>query len=388
MANPFIANSLMINFLSRTIAKAEAIPFVIAMWLLSRVVLVVALQCVVPLLFTSPLRPEWDWNNRPHDFMPGYIPTPGWELFSHWDGKWYRTISTDGYEFTTDGYQHAIAFFPLFPLLVRGVMITGLPFEAAGVLVSSLSLLAAAIMLYFWVEESQGSDVAKWVTAVLLWCPSSLFGTVTYSEGLFLLVTSQALWAFDNQRYGWAGFWGALASATRVPGILLLPAFLFLSWRERRPTAAYLAGLATSVGLLLFCLYTTIQFGDPLALLHTRSGWNQVAWLTTIQQAFTLDQPSILVTAALIASLYVLWRLRSTLPAVATVYAVCVLLLLISAGSASFYRYLYGIPTTSFAVGILLAARPYIGYAVLGFFAVSLFAEAIHFGSWDWVRWD
>ncbi|MDX2243136.1 MAG: mannosyltransferase family protein [Leptolyngbyaceae cyanobacterium bins.302] len=379
----------MINSTLQKIVKLEGIPFILLMWLLSRIVILIGLQIIAPLVVTSPVHLEWDWVNRPHGFIPGYIPQAGWEVFSHWDGKWYRTIATVGYEFADDEYQHAVAFFPLFPLIVRGLMLIGLPFEVAGVLVNNVAFLGAMFTLYGWVEDTQDTRVAKWVTAVLAWLPSSLFGTVIYTEGLFLLVATQALWAFDQQRYGWAAGWGALASATRVPGMLLLPAFLIVAWRDRRPVQAYLAGLATSTGLLLYCGYTAIAFGEPLAFLKTRVGWaHNASWLTTLKRALTLDQGSIVSILVLLLSFYLVWHLRSKLPPVAVAYAACVLLLLLGSGSASFYRYLYGIPTTSFAIGLLLADRPRLGYALMGFFAVSLLTEAVHFAAWDWVRWD
>ncbi|MGQ9871700.1 mannosyltransferase family protein [Leptodesmis sp.] len=364
--------------------------FILTLWLVSRLVIVIALQWVAPLIVTTPVHPEWTWDARPHDFIPGYVPKPGWEAFSHWDGKWYRTIVTEGYEYVQDGGQHSIAFFPLFPLLIRVVMTLGLPFEVAAVLVNNLAFLGAMSLLYFWAKESQGTSVARWATAVLAWCPSSLFCTVVYSEGLFLLITTAALRAFDHNQYKQAAMWGALASATRVPGITLFPAFLFTAWKERRPPAAYTAAVASSGGLLLFCSYAAIAFGDPLAFVNTQQGWQDYhqSWIATLRAALTFQQKELLLVLALGGSAYLLWHLRRRLPLVAIAYGVCGLLLLLMAGSASFYRYLYGIVTLSFGLGVVLAKHRRWGYAVLLFFAVSLFIEAIHFATWDAVRWD
>jgi Gpi18-like mannosyltransferase len=364
--------------------------FILTLWLVSRLVIVIALQWVAPLIVTTPVHLEWTWDARPHDFIPGYVPKPGWEVFSHWDGKWYRTIATEGYEYVQDGGQHSIAFFPLFPLLIRVVMMLELPFEVAAVLVNNLAFLGAMSLLYFWAKESQGTSVARWATAVLAWCPSSLFCTVVYSEGLFLLITTAALRAFDRNQYRQAAVWGALASATRVPGITLLPAFLFTAWKERRPPTAYAAAVACSGGLLLFCSYAAIAFGNPLAFVKTQQGWQDyhLSWIATLRAALTLQQRELLLVLALCSSAYLLWHLRRRLPLVAIAYGVCGLLLLLVAGSASFYRYLYGIVTLSFGLGVVLANHRYWGYAILLFFAVSLFIEAIHFAAWDAVRWD
>jgi Gpi18-like mannosyltransferase len=371
----------------KALSKNE-ILFVLAMWLLSRLVIIVAMQWVAPLIFTDPVHPEWESDSSPNGFIPGYIPRAGWEVFSHWDGKWYSSIANGGYEYVKDGLQHSVAFFPLFPLLIHLAMGVGLPFEVAGLLINNLAFLGALVVLYLWVKESQDDRVARWAVLVLAWCPASLFGTVIYTEGLFLLVSTQSLRSFDQHLYGWAAFWGFLASATRVPGMALMPAFLFIAWRERRPLIAYITALVTTGGLISYCVYTTVQFDDPLAFFHARAGWNNPTWLDSIKGALTLDQPSLLSLAALLVSFILLWYLRLELPPVATVYGLLVLVLLLTAGPASFYRYLYGTVSLSFGLGILLSRHFRVGYGVIGFFAVSLFAEALHFASWDWIRWD
>jgi len=386
----FPANSVIMK--TQKASKVDSIIFILAIWLFSRLIIVVAMQIITPLVFTTPVHTEWGLGNRPHDFMPGYIPQSSWELFSHWDGKWYRSIVTEGYEYLKDGQQHSIAFFPLFPLLVRAVMVSGLPFEIAGTLVSNLALLGAVSVLYVWMVESDRTYTqARWVAAVLVFCPSSLFGTVIYTESLFLLVTIAALRAFDRHQYGWAAFWGALASATRVFGICLIPAFLFLAWKERRPTIAYVAALAVSSGLLLFCFYSAVSFGDALAFMHTQQGWEHESWLELVKKALTLDQPSLIAGFTVLGCIYVLWHRRTQMPTVAIAYGVCSLALLLVAGrtsgisTSSLPRYLYGIVPFSVGLGLWLARFPRVGYLVMALFAVRLFLDAMHFAAWDFV---
>jgi hypothetical protein len=110
--------------------------------------------------------------------------------------------------------------------------------------------------------------------------------------------------------------------------------------------------------------------------------------MDTLRSAFTLNQEAILLLLALVSSGLLLWHLRRRLPLVATAYGVCGVVLLLLAGSASFYRYLYGIVTLSFGLGIVLANHRRWGYTIMVCFAVFLFMEAMHFGAWDWVRWD
>ncbi len=110
-----------------------------------------------------------------------------------------------------------MAFYPLFPLLMRGLTTLGMQVEVAGVLINSLAFLSALVLVYFWVEQRYDTRAAKWTTSVLAWCPFSLFCTVIYTEGLFLLLTASALRAFERGEYIWATVWGALTTATRGP---------------------------------------------------------------------------------------------------------------------------------------------------------------------------
>jgi Gpi18-like mannosyltransferase len=101
---------------------------------------------------------------------------------------------------------------------------------------------------------------------VMAWCPFSLFGTVNYTEGHFLLLTTAALRAFDNRQHIrqhiWTAFFDAMAT-TIPPGLMLVPAFLILTWKERRLAIAYAADFTAEIGLFLFIVYCAICFGDP-----------------------------------------------------------------------------------------------------------------------------
>jgi len=413
--------------------------FPVAMWLSSRLLIVVAILLIAPLLPAPP-------NSVAATFS--------WQAFSAWDSIWYHKIATFGYDYAHDGKEHSVAFFPLFPLVIRTVMTLGLPFEVAGILVNNLAFLAALIILYFWVEERHGKSAARWATAALAWCPYSLYGTVIYTEGLFLLCSTAALRAFDRKQHIWVAFWGALATATRVTGAMLIPAFLLAAWKERRSASAYLASLAAGSGLFLFSLYCLIKFGDALAFLHVQKAWRSsygFAWqgwwkmLLQIVGAINLDgyiqdpwHP--LLFGIIVCSGYLLWRFRlqlgfvkmpygfcflwillwlltrdplpgdpfssdplvkialifggvcllwfsrTQIPLVGVVYGFCSFGLIFNTGlTASVERYAYGIVSLSFAFGLLLARYPRWGYAVMVFFALPLFSLSVRFAQKLWV---
>ncbi|MCC3420552.1 MAG: hypothetical protein JGK28_22215 [Microcoleus sp. PH2017_07_MST_O_A] len=357
----------------------DGLIFVITMWLLSRSVIAIGMQLIAPFLYHHSLLYQ-SQDSTP--FVAGFIPKSGWELFSHWDGEWYTKIATLGYSYADDGEQHSVAFYPLFPLLIRGLMTLGMRSDAAGVLINSFAFLGALVLIYFWVEQRYDTGVAKWTTAMLAWCPFSLFCTVMYTEGLFLFLTASALRSFERGEYIWAAVWGALTTATRGPGVALIPAFLLTAWREKRPPLAYFAGLASALGIFSFSIYCAIRFGDALAFVHVQKGWVQPSWFEVLIQALKLKVSAISRIVMIFGSGYLLWFLHKRLTTIVLTYGFCSLALLLNSGALrSVNRYAYGMLPLSIALGLLLAAKPRWGYGLMGLFGIFLLYVSVRFAN-------
>ena len=265
-------------------------------------------------------------------------------------------------------------------------MTLGMRADAAGVLINSSAFLAALVLVYFWVEDRYDAGAAKWTTAVLAWCPFSLFCTVVYTEGLFLFLTASALRAFERGEYIWAAFWGALTTATRGPGVALIPTFLLTAWREKRPPVAYVAGFASAIGLFSFSLYCAIRFGDALAFVRVQKGWTQPGWFDVLIKALSGNISSISRIVMIVGSGYLLWFFRKRLTSIVVIYGFCSLALLVNSGAlSSVHRYTYGVVALSIALGLLLAAKPRWGYGLMGLFGVFLLYVSVRFASWLWV---
>lgn len=362
--------------------------FVFTMWLLSRLLIIGAIHLIAPAIMPNSVQSN-----------PEFVAEVGWERFVGWDSNWYRRIATLGYEYADDFKQHSVAFFPLYPLVTRGVMSLGIPFAAAATVVNNLAFFGALLVLYNWVQERQTPNTARWATAVLAWCPFSLFGTVTYTEGMFLLLSTAALQAFDQKQHVKAGILGALTTATRITGVPLIPTFLLVAWQERRNALAYGAGIVASAGLLAFMLYCAVRFGEPLAFVRAQRGWQAYngtgwdGWINLFTQELTLRKGlstgffAVTKIFMFFGGGYILWRMRSQLPRVAVVYGFCSLAMLFSSGSVvnSVNRYSYGIVSLSFALGVLLARYPRWGYATIGVFALLSIYFSIRFSWGLWV---
>lgn len=400
------------------------------MWLSSRGAIAIVLLLIAPLLPAPP---------------GGIQAAAGVEAFSAWDSLHYEKIATEGYPGIGAEEGYLLAFFPLFPLIIRLIASLGYGVQMAGILVNNLAFLGAILILYGWVEERHDRRTARWATAALAWHPFSLCGTVIYSEGLFLLWSAAALRAFDAKQYGRVSLWGALATATRPTGVALIPAFLFAAWKERRPPRAYIASLAASGGLLLFAIYCWIHVGNPLAFVEAQRSWRPTSgfdwqgwWKILMQVAigqanvskgFLSDpwHPLLMVLVAamgyglwkfrdrlgatkvgsavcvlilllwllggdplinlisIFGSGYLLWYLRGKLANIAVVYGFCGLGLILASGSTiSLARIAYGILPISYALGFLFARAPRWGYCTLGFFGILLVSLAVRFAQHLW----
>ncbi len=405
--------------------------FPVTIWLITRLVIWSAMLLLAPLLDAP---------------SGGKAAVFGWGVFDAWDSIHYRNITTSGYEYLNDGKGHNIAFFPLFPLIVRGMMNFGLSFEVAGVIVNNVAFLATLYCVYFWLKEFHSIQGARWATAVLAWCPPSLFTAVIYTEGLYLFLSAAALRAFDKHQYAWSGFWGAMATATRPTGLALIPAFLITAWKQKRSPVAYLAGLATSAGILLFSLYCGVEFDDPLAFIHAQKGWRtslgfdwqgwwkmlmQITIGTTNWKYGWIKDPlhpllftaialigfliwrerqrlgaakvdygfaalflllwilvgdPLLNTLSVLGGAYLLWHLRKELTLITVIYGFCGLgLIFASGGTWSLNRIVYGIVSFSIALGVLLSRYPRYGYLTLCFFTILLASFSVRFAQELWV---
>ncbi|GBF81044.1 hypothetical protein [Aphanothece sacrum] len=406
--------------------------FVLAMWLLSRGLILIALLGLAPLL-SAP---------------PGAIQAQfGWDVFSAWDSNFYEQIATTGYEGIGNTPGSNVAFFPLFPLIIRGFMSLGLSAKVAGILINNSALLGTLFVLYYWVKRTNGIKAACWTTAILAWCPLSLFGTVVYTEGLFLLFSTLALSAFDGEHYKKATGWGILATATRITGLALIPAFLLTAWRRNSPISVYLGSLFSGGGVLLYSGYCWLNFHDPIAFItvqHTQwqrkqgfdwEGWTKmfgeitlgiknweqgslqdplhpllfllisilayglwhyrhrlgIIWFdygffTLFFLLWLLVGDPLLNTLFILGGICLLWQLRYEMNFVAFVYGLCALgLLLSSGGTISLNRLAYGIISLSLALGILVSQYTRWGYAILIFFTLLLMIFSVRFAQHQWV---
>ena len=213
---------------------------------------------------------------------------PFLDMWVRWDARWYVSIATRGYEFL-GGQQSSVAFFPLYPLLMRAVHgVTGLSAFLTGILLTLACGLGAVALFHRWALRMVPEGPARLATLLLSLWPFAwyLYGAV-YSDALFLLLVVGAFLSLEQGRVEWATLLGALATATRplAPALVL---GLLARQLERRLRAGERLGprdflpLFAGAGLGAYMLYQWWRFGTPTAFVQAQAGWNQSVGLTHI----------------------------------------------------------------------------------------------------------
>lgn len=225
-------------------------------------------------------------------------------LLANWDSGYFTCIARNGYFGPACGPDVGVerqAFFPLYPLLGRGLgWVAGEGQLTSGAIAFGLWAVAlvasflALVALFLLVARTRGLLTARRASLLFAFGPYGLFLVASYSESLYLAGAVAAWYACLRRRYGWCAVFGAVATASRVSGLFLVPALLVLyltSTRrdDRQFRVRELVLVASSgLGLLAFWGWLAFRTGDPLAWFHAQDeGWNrktQWPWDTLINQ--------------------------------------------------------------------------------------------------------
>jgi hypothetical protein len=257
-------------------------------------VLLLGVAAVLVIGTTPPQAAEASWRvsaNEVHN------------LLARWDTAFYYAIATKGYDWSASSvFRHQnVAFYPLYPLLMRwgGVVLGGRPL-LAGLIVSLASFAGAVALLYRLAVLEVGERDAWPVILLFAAYPFALFYSTVYTESLFLLATVGAFYAMRRGHLSWVAVAGLAAGLTRPNGSWLAAPLLWMAVTAggadaaggadgadgaagdatgrvaTRRVAACLAALTPILGALLYSGYLFTKFGDALASFHAQAAWGIV----------------------------------------------------------------------------------------------------------------
>jgi hypothetical protein len=237
-------------------------------------------------------------------------PNPFWDRFARYDSGWYHGIASTGYAFVEGGRSN-LAFFPLYPTLMGGIgrLLGGAQedYYFAGIVISWVSFAVAMALLYRLARLDLPHEGAVRATTYAAVFPSAYFFGVVYSEALFLLTLVGAALAFRKKQWALAALAGAALTATRVNGVMFLPALAWLGWQaagqsSRDRAWAAVAAVAGLAGIGVYSWFNYQLSGNPLEWYDSitrwgyRPGGNPVSGLYAIAQALVTRPMQFLVT--------------------------------------------------------------------------------------------
>jgi Mannosyltransferase (PIG-V) len=204
-----------------------------------------------------------------------------------WDGGWFLRVASHGYPHGYT-YDHGVlaanelAFFPAYPMLVRGVAALGLEVHAAALAVSWAASVGAAVALHLFGTSLAGRRAGWALVALCCAAPMSVVLSMAYSESLFLALVTGMLVAAHRRVWWAAGLLGLGAALTRPTGLaaaVALAVAAALALRQPRQTRGrtwppVLAAAVALAGVPAFLGWVAWRVGDPAAWFRIQAaGW-------------------------------------------------------------------------------------------------------------------
>ena len=247
--------------------KQKPLIFVLKIFVVWQILIVIfaGLGQLIPMQYTNSIYAEREDIVNPPIF---------WTR-ANFDGIHYLDIAKNGYGI----YQQV--FFPLYPGFIKFLTpYFGGRALTAGLMISWFSFLGALFFFYKLIKLDFDEKIVKRTLVYFLIFPTSFFFSVVYTESLFLFLVLSSFY-FARKRNWWlAGILGALASATRLVGIFLLPALLWEWWEQQKVKSPKLKVQSllslipiflVAMGLLFYMRFLAINYNDSLMFAHLQS---------------------------------------------------------------------------------------------------------------------
>jgi Gpi18-like mannosyltransferase len=338
------------------------------------------------------------------------LSTSWYHYLLRWDSNWYASIVNEGYKYNgNDHIQQSVIFYPLYPLIAKAFTIfLGIDGLVALLVVANVAAILSVLLLFKYVREYYGDEVAFSTVAFLSFFPTSFFLSAGYTESLALLLILCFFLLLRREQYILAAIFAGLTFATRSTGLVLLPVIIWELWRkfaaDRRRFFSYVLScsiLGTS-GLWLYMFYLWSAFDSPFAFATGQAAWsigelNDNFVSAVLLKAFFprllsvgLMPPNFNVWFFLIflTLILVYWK---RLPPSLFLFALGVLMLpyLTIAGGPWGFRSMTRYLLLAFPVFIVMATlcekRLWLVPCITGIFGAMLFSYSALYAQWHWV---
>jgi hypothetical protein len=226
--------------------------------------------------------------------------------FFRWDGSWYTVIAEHGYPSVIPrlGGQatfSSIAFFPVFPALIRAVAwSTGMPHTWAALVVVNLAACGVAVLMWRLVRRLGDSAWATRSVIFLGFFPASFVLTIAYAEAVMLALSLGCMLALMHRHWLAAGVLGALAAVSRPNGVAIVACCAVAAVTAQRdgdrralraPALSGAGPLGWFAWLWRHTEVRTAWFVVERQGWHDRFDWGRA---TMVRAAHALDRPVVL----------------------------------------------------------------------------------------------
>jgi Gpi18-like mannosyltransferase len=316
-------------------------------------------------------------------------------VWGRWDAVHYIDIAHNGYHGTD------MAFFPLYPYLIRFVGNLAGNYLIAGLLISTTAFFFGLLFLYKLVEHEFDRTVARRAIFYVSIFPTAVFFSAVYTEALFFMLTVASFYYMREHKWLLAGIIGLFAAMTRVEGVLLVVPFIIEWYVAHRNDAArawpkLLPVALVPLGLFLYMGYLWVLNGDPLYFSHVQSHWNRqlaAPWtsvINTVQKIAQSPSPltvaqetlELFFTALMIGVLAAGWRKLK--PSYIAYMALSILVPMCTSSLMSMPRFAL-VLFPMFAILALWGGRPSVNNGIVAFSLPLLGLFTVLFADWYWV---
>jgi len=202
--------------------------------------------------------------------------------FANFDGGHYLLIAKNGYDTLLGQDQHA--FFPLFPILIKLLSLTGLDLYTSAHLITLSAFVSFVFVFAVWAKTYVKNPLSALL--LLLFSPGAIFLLAAYTEPLFLLFAVLTFLFADRGKWGKASLFAAAASATRVNGLFLALFIFFKLFSFSRAKACFYSLLSLS-GFFAYAFYLKLTTNSYFTWYTAQAGWGKSTptafWITFSQ---------------------------------------------------------------------------------------------------------
>ncbi|HLL60207.1 MAG TPA: hypothetical protein VK338_00675 [Candidatus Nitrosocosmicus sp.] len=212
------------------------------------------------------------------------VPTPNFQtVLKHWDGPLYVVSAKTLYDPQSPILkekplglkpEYFAAHLPLYPLTMLPFTLF-IDFPKAMLVSTLIASVLLYMFFYYFIKNLKITKDPLLLTIVFMFLTPRMLviRSIGSPEPLFLLLVLCSIFFFIKNKYIWSGIFGALACATKVPGIALFLAYLiyigYEYYKTKKINLNYWGVFLIPLGLVAVFLLYAYQYKDFFAFFHT-----------------------------------------------------------------------------------------------------------------------